>query len=142
MLRIDCMSTLSQREKFGRYIAARREELDMTQEELAEAMGRSPGWVGTVERGGVERPKTPTMEALAAALKVPLIDLYIESGQIPASVRASAISALERIETMQTRAERKRAYRALPEPAQRAVLLLMQDIFLDVAERQEGSDQQ
>jgi WD40 repeat protein/transcriptional regulator with XRE-family HTH domain len=55
---------------FGAWLKRRRKELDLTQEELAEAVGCSPDMVGKVE-GGSARPSRQLAELLVAHLQVP-----------------------------------------------------------------------
>ncbi len=56
-------------------IAARREELGLTQEEVAQRMGATRGSVGLLEQGQTRSPSIDTMIALSEALELPLVEL-------------------------------------------------------------------
>ena len=61
--------------RFGGRLRALRLQAGLTQEQLAESADVSVNFVSLVERG-VKSPTLATMERLAAALKVPLADLF------------------------------------------------------------------
>lgn len=60
--------------KLGNKIRNRREELHMTQPELAEAAKLSQGYISKIENSGFV-PKDSTLIVLAVALKLPLEEL-------------------------------------------------------------------
>ncbi|MFA6002947.1 MAG: helix-turn-helix transcriptional regulator [Elusimicrobiota bacterium] len=60
--------------KVGVLVRARREHLGLTQEELGEAAGMHPSFIGQIERG-VKRSSLQTLARLAGALGVGLGDL-------------------------------------------------------------------
>lgn len=61
--------------KFGRRLKKLRQGRGMTQEQLAEAAGISVDFLSLLERG-VNAPSFDTLEALAAALEVPVRELF------------------------------------------------------------------
>lgn len=68
---------------FGDYIRRmREEELNLTQPEFAALVGDNmdASDVSQLERGKVGLPKPPRMIALARALGVPVVTLYVEAG--------------------------------------------------------------
>ena len=66
----------------GKYVRGRRAELGLTQEELAARIGGSAtqAEISRLERGMVALPRRSRLEALAAALEVPLGSLLVHSG--------------------------------------------------------------
>ena len=63
------------RERFGFAVKARREELGMTQEELAESAGIHRTYVSDVERGS-RNLGLANIDRLGAALRISLTDLF------------------------------------------------------------------
>lgn len=63
--------------KVGALVRSRREHLGLTQEELGEAAGMHPSFIGQIERG-VKRCSLQTLVRLAGALGVRLGDLIEE----------------------------------------------------------------
>ena len=61
--------------RFGAQLRALRLQAGLTQEQLAESADVSVNFVSLVERG-LKSPTLATMERLAIALKVPLVDLF------------------------------------------------------------------
>jgi transcriptional regulator with XRE-family HTH domain len=66
----------------GNYIRERRQDLGLSQEQLAERVGGSYGQsdISRIERGHIELPRLATLVSLAAALEVPVGNLLIASG--------------------------------------------------------------
>jgi transcriptional regulator with XRE-family HTH domain len=60
---------------FGRRLRQLRRERDLTQEQLAEVAEVSVDLVSNIERG-VNAPSFETLERLAAALSLPIKDLF------------------------------------------------------------------
>jgi transcriptional regulator with XRE-family HTH domain len=67
------MSSL--RLQFGRRLRQLRRQKDMTQEQLAEAVGVSVEFLSNLERG-INAPSFETLEKLAQALSVPVMELF------------------------------------------------------------------
>jgi transcriptional regulator with XRE-family HTH domain len=63
------------RERFGDAVRARRDELGLTQEELAHRAGIHRTYLSDVERGA-RNVSLVNIEALAAALGVPMAELF------------------------------------------------------------------
>ena len=61
--------------RFGTRLRELRVAAGLTQAELAERAGVSVNFISLVERG-LKSPTLSTMERLAAALKVPIIELF------------------------------------------------------------------
>src|ERR1044072_7007934 len=60
---------------FGREIRRRRETLGMTLEQLAEASGLTPNYIGTIENGKRD-PSLSTVMALAKGLRTHAAELF------------------------------------------------------------------
>jgi transcriptional regulator with XRE-family HTH domain len=106
----------------------------MTQEELADRLGMTPGYVGILETGKVGRPRVQTLRKLAAALDVPLQDLVATTGQIDAPPSDDIAILLHRIAGLRTPDDRRAAFRQLPESVRKSIRILMRDLFAEVAE--------
>src|SRR5207245_5047446 len=68
----------------GRKIAAERRRRGLSQPELARMVDRSVAWVSQVERGVRKVDRMSVLEALAAALDVPLAELAAEEPVVAA----------------------------------------------------------
>ena len=69
-------STADIREKFGFAVKVRREELDLTQEDLAERAGIHRTYLSDVERG-TRNVSLVNIERLATALSLPISGLFL-----------------------------------------------------------------
>ena len=69
-------STADIREKFGFAVKVRREELELTQEDLAERAGIHRTYLSDVERG-TRNVSLINIERLAAALSLPISGLFL-----------------------------------------------------------------
>jgi transcriptional regulator with XRE-family HTH domain len=87
----------------GLNIRARRRQLGMTLENLSEASGLSPSYIGLVERD-VKKASLLTLELLAAALGTPVAKLFKRAGPLAALAGGEKIDALLQTNTA---AERK-----------------------------------
>ena len=128
------MSTL------GEFVRAARKQRRMTQEELAEAIGRSQGYIGRLEAGYIKRPLRDTQAALASALGVTEQEIVQATGQLsePADGDQEDVAAiLLEIGRLPTEQARLAAFDSLPGEIQEAVLLLGEDVFR-AARRQRG----
>lgn len=63
-------------DELGRRIARYRQEAGLTQKQLAALVGRSESWLSQVERGTRAIDRLSVREVLAAALEVPLDELF------------------------------------------------------------------
>lgn len=70
----------SARERFARNMLRRRQELELSQEELAEVCGLHRTYVGSVERGE-RNVSIDNMERIAAALRSDVADLLTRTGK-------------------------------------------------------------
>ena len=78
------MTSLDYQKALGRKIAAERHRRGLSQPELARMIGRSVAWVSQVERGVRKIDRMSVLEALAAALDVPLSELAAEAPVVAA----------------------------------------------------------
>lgn len=107
-----------------------RAQAGLTQEELAEAINRSTGYIGILETGKVDRPKPETLRSLASALGVPLNDLVATTGQIDAMQDENLADVLQRITALPSHRERLAAYDSLPETVRQSFLRAAQDYLV------------
>ena len=68
------MTTL--RARFGKRLRQIRRQKDLTQEQLAEAVGVSVEFLSNIERG-INAPSFETLEKLCAVLNVPTHELFL-----------------------------------------------------------------
>jgi len=61
--------------KFGTKLKQLREANHITQDELADRIGRSSSFISSLERG-VDAPSFDTLEKLASALEIDVIELF------------------------------------------------------------------
>jgi transcriptional regulator with XRE-family HTH domain len=73
------VTTPDYQQALGRKIAAERRRRGLSQPELARMVDRSVAWVSQVERGVRKIDRMSVLEALAAALEVPLAELAAEA---------------------------------------------------------------
>ena len=78
------MTTQDYQKALGRKIAAERRRRGLSQPELARMVDRSVAWVSQVERGVRKVDRMSVLEALAAALEVPLAELAAEAPVVAA----------------------------------------------------------
>jgi transcriptional regulator with XRE-family HTH domain len=78
------VTTPNYQKVLGRKIAAERRRRGLSQPELARMIDRSVAWVSQVERGVRKIDRMSVLEALAAALDVPLAELAAEAPVVAA----------------------------------------------------------
>ena len=83
------MTTPNYQKALGRKIAAERRRRGLSQPELARMIDRSVAWVSQVERGVRKVDRMSVLEALAAALDVPLAELAAEAPIVAAVTEES-----------------------------------------------------
>ena len=83
------MTTPDYQKALGRKIAAERRRRGLSQPELARMIDRSGAWVSQVERGVRRVDRMSVLEALAAALDVPLAELAAEAPVVAAVTEES-----------------------------------------------------
>jgi transcriptional regulator with XRE-family HTH domain len=64
----------------GELVKARRNQMNLTQDALAERVGKSQRWVSNLETGDVKRSRVDTLHKLSVALEIPLDRLVIAAG--------------------------------------------------------------
>lgn len=72
--------------ELGEFIQKRRKELGMTQEDLADLVGRDQHWVSRLERGIVRLPGPEELAQLAQALDVDVAVLLQAAGYLTGDV--------------------------------------------------------
>src|SRR5690349_13460419 len=80
------LTTPDYQKALGRKIAAERRRRGLSQPELARMVDRSVAWVSQVERGVRKVDRMSVLEALAAALEVPLAELAAEAPVVAAVI--------------------------------------------------------
>jgi transcriptional regulator with XRE-family HTH domain len=83
------VTTPDYQKALGRRIAAERRRRGLSQPELARMVDRSVAWVSQVERGVRKVDRMSVLEALAAALGVPLAELAAEAPVVAALIDES-----------------------------------------------------
>lgn len=76
--------TINQAERIARLLLKRRQELGLNTREVAQRAGISHGSVNLMERAVNLAPGPEVLRSLAAALDIPLSDLYVLAGWLPA----------------------------------------------------------
>lgn len=93
----------------GKVVRARRQELGLTQEALAELLGEKVGqnYISQLERGKVQLPRRPRLELIARALDLALSELLARSGwaDLTDYLRDTESSDVDRIAMVGPRAE-------------------------------------
>jgi transcriptional regulator with XRE-family HTH domain len=91
-------------ETFGQYVARKREAAGLTQVELAGRVGVTPTYIGYLERevdptgiGERLRPMIEVVDAVAAALGLPLTEVRLAAGHDPPAGTASSSFEVVRI---------------------------------------------
>ena len=79
--------------RFGNRVRVLRRSRDITQAQLAEAIGRSTEFVSRIERG-LASPSFPTIAAIATALTIEPKDLF-DFPALPNSTRKGHVAGIE-----------------------------------------------
>lgn len=75
-------------EKLGRFVAERRQRLDLRGDELAYRIGRAPSWLSRLENGGMKSlPEPDILRTLATELGVTMSDLLQVAGYLTSAER-------------------------------------------------------
>jgi transcriptional regulator with XRE-family HTH domain len=115
-----------------------RKAKGLTQEEFAEAISKSLGYVGQLETGKVDRPFPETLRSISAVLGLSLDQLAVATGQLDRpDVDVEPDRMLLLLDAMPTAEARLAAYRQLPAGVRRGIRKLMRDLLLEEAERLE-----
>ena len=72
---------------FGDVVRARRTELAIGLNDLAERMGISPGYWSRIERNLDRPPSDEVVQRAAAILGIPLDELFVEAERLPPDMR-------------------------------------------------------
>ena len=72
---------------FGNMVRARRTELAIGLNDMAERLGISPGYWSRVERNLDKPPSDEVVQKAAAILGIPLDELFVEAQRLPPDMR-------------------------------------------------------
>ena len=72
---------------FGNTVRARRTELAIGLNDMAERLGISPGYWSRVERNLDKPPSDEVVQKAAAILGIPLDELFVEAQRLPPDMR-------------------------------------------------------
>jgi transcriptional regulator with XRE-family HTH domain len=72
---------------FGEVVRARRTELGIGLNDLAERLGISPGYWSRIERNLDKPPSDEIVQRAAAVLGIPLDALFVEAQRLPPDMR-------------------------------------------------------
>lgn len=88
--------------KLGNFVRERRQDLGLTQEEVANRIGGSAtqAEISRLERGTISFPRRTRLEGLAAALEVTLGELLLHSGWLTSTEQVQ----IDEVSTVQSRA--------------------------------------
>ncbi len=123
----------------GEEIRARRKRAGLSQEQLSERLGISREAVSQIERGETRRPSDDILDRLETVLGLSRMQAYLLMGNVNTTDHHDPGVALVQIAALGTHEERLRAFVQLPEYLQRAVMVLMHDLFQDTARRLQAS---
>jgi transcriptional regulator with XRE-family HTH domain len=88
---------VSDQKIFGARVAALRKERKLSQKDLGAELGRSESWVSQVERGVLPVDRLSTLQTLADALEVSVLDLRSDAVEPPEDGPAEPASDLDGI---------------------------------------------
>ncbi|WP_275001244.1 helix-turn-helix domain-containing protein [Promicromonospora iranensis] len=88
---------MSDQKIFGARVAALRKERKLSQKDLGAELGRSESWVSQVERGVLPVDRLSTLQTLADALEVSVLDLRSDAAEPPEDGPAEPGSDLDSI---------------------------------------------
>lgn len=97
----------------GQLIRNARESKDLSQEELAELLGVSKGWVGQVETGRINRPRAQYLALLEQHLGISRDDMARAMGMIGPEVTLDVQAEVRRLREIDDPKVRAAALRAL-----------------------------
>lgn len=115
----------------GKLVRDAREAKDLSQEELAELLGVSKGWVGQVETGRINRPRSQYLALLEQHLEVSRDDLARAMGMIGPEVTFDVQAEVHRLKQIEDPKERAAALRALSPD----LFQVMETMALDMVRR-------
>lgn len=111
----------------GDIIRQGRRTRGWTQEQLAEALGVNPGYIGQIETGVVKLPGADKLAALEQVLGVSRADMLRAAGLLGPEEHRDLLGEIRRINTLPTDEAKIAALRQLPEEVQRALEVLARD---------------
>ncbi len=125
------------RSKLAELVRARRKELGLSQERVAELMGMAPNYISMLEINRVDRPGNETLRALADVLDMSVEPLLVATGQLDPVPTDDPAALLLHLDSLPTAEARLEAFRNLPPQMRRAIRRLMRDLFAEAAEQLE-----
>lgn len=111
----------------GDVIRQGRRARGWTQEQLADALGVNPGYIGQIETGVVKLPGADKLAALEQVLGVSRADMLRAAGLLGPEDQLDLLAELRRIGTLPTDDAKIVALRLLPQEVQRALEVLARD---------------
>ena len=111
----------------GDVIRQGRRNRGWTQEQLADALGVNPGYIGQIETGVVKLPGADKLAALEQALGVSRAEMLRAAGLLGPEDHLDLLAELRRISTLPSDEAKVDALRRLPEEVQRALEVLARD---------------
>jgi transcriptional regulator with XRE-family HTH domain len=99
----------------GNLVKDAREKKGLSQEELAERLGVSKGWVGQVETGRIDRPRPKYLALLEQHLGISRDDLARSMNMIGPAATGDVLVEIRRIRQISDPKERAAALRRLPQ---------------------------
>lgn len=115
----------------GKLVREARERKDWSQEELAERLGVSKGWVGQVETGRIDRPRPKYLALLEEHLEVSRDDLARSMNMIGPAATGDVLDAIRQVRVIDDPKEQAAALRELPPE----VFEMIQWLALDLVRR-------
>jgi transcriptional regulator with XRE-family HTH domain len=112
--------------KLADVVRGARNSREWSQEKLASEAELSPGWVGQVETGRIEKPDAETLRKLASALGLSYATLALA---VYEATEDDVGAKLQEIATLPTVPARRAAFEQLPDQVRRAMVVLMRDLF-------------
>lgn len=91
---------------FGDLVRARRTQLAIGLNDMAERLGISPGYWSRIERNLDRPPSDELVEGAAAILGIPLDSLFVEAQRLPPDMRkdmGGVVLAYRRLRAIRTR---------------------------------------
>jgi transcriptional regulator with XRE-family HTH domain len=115
------MRRAPRRTAFGSLIQAARKAKGWSQEELAEQMGVSRGYIGQVEAGILRQPSNERLAEFERLLGVKPSEMFRALGYPDPDLPANAMSELVRIAALPDENDQIEQLRELPPPIQKAI---------------------
>lgn len=114
--------------ELGRLVREARDAKKWTQRDLAQRIGKSPGYIGQLETGGVDLPGQAVIDALAQSLGLSHTDILRAAGRLETPSSFDPHAELRRINGLPDHSARVAELRKLPSD----LLAAIEDAALDL----------